>query len=62
VIEVLVKNRRPPRPQDVPSARQLSDPIWGLMEQSWKLDPSDRPSMADIHLFLSSSSSQINSA
>jgi len=53
VIEVLVKNGRPPRPCG-PAAHQLSDSIWSMMMKCWALDPSDRPPMADIHLFLSS--------
>lgn len=54
VIEVVVKNRRPSRPQGVPSARQLNDSLWTLMERSWNLDPKDRPSMSDFCLLLNS--------
>lgn len=53
MIEVIVKSGRCPRPMNV-AAAQLNDSIWALMEQSWKLDPSNRPSMKDMHLLLTS--------
>ncbi|KIM76729.1 hypothetical protein PILCRDRAFT_77492, partial [Piloderma croceum F 1598] len=62
VIEVVVKNRRPSRPRNIASARQLYDSVWALMEQSWEIDPSDRPSMKDIYLLLSSLSRPASSA
>jgi hypothetical protein len=54
MIEIVVKNRRPSRPRDIASARQLNDSVWALMERSWNLDPSDRPTMSDIYFLFSS--------
>jgi len=53
VIEVLVRNGRPPRPRG-PAARQLNEAIWEMMEMSWALDPAHRPHMNYVHHLLSS--------
>jgi hypothetical protein len=48
VIEVLVNNGRPPRPENL-----SADQVWELMQQCWQLDPANRPLMHEVCLALS---------
>ncbi|TDL15389.1 kinase-like protein [Rickenella mellea] len=48
IMEVAVHNRRPTRPIDPITKRELDDATWHLMELCWATLPSDRPTMDDV--------------
>ncbi|KAG6907684.1 hypothetical protein DXG01_007787 [Tephrocybe rancida] len=50
IIEVVVRNRTPRRPD----TKLLTDPLWDLLNRCWSRNPDSRPSMEDIRLSLAS--------
>lgn len=47
VVEVVVNNKRPPRP-DSTIAADLNDSMWDRIQDCWKTDPKDRPEITTI--------------
>ncbi|KAF8517253.1 kinase-like domain-containing protein, partial [Hysterangium stoloniferum] len=51
VIMKITRGKIPPRPE-LSAAPFLSDHIWDLCEQCWRLDPHERPLMRQIDLYM----------
>lgn len=49
-IEVVIHDKRPPRPAIDSAAAQngLTDSVWALMERCWSTQPVDRPVMREV--------------
>lgn len=48
VFAVITTNERPPRP----AHQELSDELWEMIEKCWQKDPSQRPAIQEIVVFL----------
>ena len=50
VLEVAVRDGRPPRPSEPATSRGLSDDMWSLIQACWDVQPENRPRMSDTLL------------
>lgn len=48
LVEVVIHNRRPPRPSEPAMQRGLDDNMWKLMQDCWANSPTDRPRIDGI--------------
>ena len=54
VIHARISKRQfPPRPEGPDRRKCVSDGLWDLMMRCWATTPHDRPTMEDVHSFLS---------
>ncbi len=48
IMEVCIRNKRPPRPSKLATSRGLDNSMWKLIQTCWSTKPRDRPSMRDV--------------
>jgi len=47
-MEVAICNHRPARPTGLATQRGLDNDVWSLMEDCWKREPTERPTMKGV--------------